>query len=105
MIMRHCLKALGEDTICVIHASCWSIIAGNWPYSSLKVPVLHTAFETAAAVLPESVLLWKSKGVKTPRCLLLQEMEELLTLDFSHFPVQRNAMKKSFMSVMTMKPT
>ena len=34
MIMRHCLKALGEDTICVIPASCWSIIAGNWPYSS-----------------------------------------------------------------------
>ena len=49
MIMRHSLKALGEDTICVIPASCWSIIAGNWPYSSLKVPVLHTAFETAAA--------------------------------------------------------
>ncbi len=49
MIMRHCLKALGEDTICVIPASCWSIIAGNWPYSSLKVPVLHTAFETSAA--------------------------------------------------------
>ncbi len=26
MIMRHCLKALGEDTICVIPASCWSIM-------------------------------------------------------------------------------
>ncbi|MCP4752733.1 MAG: 3-methyl-2-oxobutanoate dehydrogenase subunit beta [Proteobacteria bacterium] len=49
MIMRHCLKALGRNTICVIPASCWSIIAGNWPYSALKVPLLHTAFETAGA--------------------------------------------------------
>ncbi|MEE8397720.1 MAG: thiamine pyrophosphate-dependent enzyme [Desulfobacterales bacterium] len=49
MIMRHCLKALGADTICVIPASCWSIIAGQWPYSTLKVPILHTAFETAGA--------------------------------------------------------
>ncbi|MCP4757366.1 MAG: pyruvate synthase subunit beta [Proteobacteria bacterium] len=49
MIMRHCLKALGSNTICVIPASCWSIIAGNWPYNTLKIPVLHTAFETAGA--------------------------------------------------------
>ncbi len=49
IIMRHCLKALGRETVCVIPASCWSIIAGNWPYSSLKIPVIHTAFETAGA--------------------------------------------------------
>ncbi|MBT4268475.1 MAG: pyruvate synthase subunit beta [Deltaproteobacteria bacterium] len=49
MIMRHCLKALGPDTICVIPACCWTIIAGNWPYCSLNIPVMHTAFETAGA--------------------------------------------------------
>lgn len=49
MIMRYCLKALGENTIAVIPACCWTIIAGNFPYSSLKVPILHTAFETAGA--------------------------------------------------------
>lgn len=49
MIMRHALKALGPDTVCVIPASCWSIIAGNWPYSSLDIPLMHTAFETAGA--------------------------------------------------------
>jgi len=49
MIMRHCLKALGENTICVIPACCWSIIAGNFPYNTLKVPILHTAFETGGA--------------------------------------------------------
>jgi len=46
--MRHVLKALGEETIVVIPACCWSIIAGPYPYSALKVPLLHTAFETAA---------------------------------------------------------
>lgn len=48
MIMRHCLKALGPDTIVVIPACCWTIISGNFPYTTLKVPILHTAFETAA---------------------------------------------------------
>lgn len=48
LAMRYALKALGEKTIVVIPACCWTIIAGPFPYSSLKVPVLHTAFETAA---------------------------------------------------------
>jgi pyruvate/2-oxoacid:ferredoxin oxidoreductase beta subunit len=47
--MRHVLKALGEKTIIVLPACCWSIIAGPFPYSAVKVPVLHTAFETAAS--------------------------------------------------------
>jgi pyruvate ferredoxin oxidoreductase beta subunit/2-oxoisovalerate ferredoxin oxidoreductase beta subunit len=47
--MRLVLKALGPKTIVVMPASCWSIIAGPWPQSSLKVPLYHTAFETGAA--------------------------------------------------------
>jgi pyruvate/2-oxoacid:ferredoxin oxidoreductase beta subunit len=47
--MRYALKALGEDTVVVIPASCWSVIAGVFPYDSLKVPVYHVAFETAAS--------------------------------------------------------
>jgi pyruvate/2-oxoacid:ferredoxin oxidoreductase beta subunit len=47
--MRYVLKALGEKTIVVLPACCFSIIAGPFPYSSLKVSLLHTAFETAAA--------------------------------------------------------
>ncbi len=47
--MRHVLKALGEKTIIVLPACCWSIIAGPYPYSAVRVPVLHTAFETAAS--------------------------------------------------------
>ncbi len=48
--MRYALKALGQETIVVIPACCWSIIAGPFPYSSLKVPIFHTAFETTAAL-------------------------------------------------------
>ncbi len=47
--MRHCLKALGQNTIVVIPACCWTIIAGQYPYNALKVPILHTAFETSGA--------------------------------------------------------
>jgi pyruvate/2-oxoacid:ferredoxin oxidoreductase beta subunit len=50
LAMRLALKALGEQTIVVIPACCWSIIAGPFPYTSMRVPVIHTAFETAGAV-------------------------------------------------------
>ncbi len=48
--MRFVLKALGEKAIMVIPACCWSIIAGPYPMTTLKVPVLHTAFETGGSV-------------------------------------------------------
>ena len=48
--MRFTLKALGEKTIVVLPACCWSIIAGPYPQSTLKVPVIHSAFETGGAV-------------------------------------------------------
>jgi len=48
--MRYALKALGPNTMVIIPACCWSIIAGPFPYSALRVPVFHTAFETAGAV-------------------------------------------------------
>ncbi|MDH5805979.1 MAG: thiamine pyrophosphate-dependent enzyme [Gemmatimonadota bacterium] len=50
LAMKLVLKALGPETIVVLPACCWSIIAGPWPQSSLKVPLYHTAFETGAAV-------------------------------------------------------
>jgi pyruvate/2-oxoacid:ferredoxin oxidoreductase beta subunit len=48
--MRLALKALGPKTMVVIPACCWSIIAGPFPTSALKMPIYHTAFETAAAL-------------------------------------------------------
>ena len=49
LAMRLALKALGEQTILVIPACCWTVIAGAFPYSSVKVPLLHTAFETGGS--------------------------------------------------------
>jgi pyruvate/2-oxoacid:ferredoxin oxidoreductase beta subunit len=48
--MRFTLKALGDKTIMVLPACCWSIIAGPYPMSALKVPLIHSAFETGGAV-------------------------------------------------------
>ena len=47
--MRLTLKALGEKTVLVIPASCWSIIPGAWPYSSFRVNVIHAGFVTGGA--------------------------------------------------------
>jgi pyruvate/2-oxoacid:ferredoxin oxidoreductase beta subunit len=47
--MRLTLKALGEKTVMVFPASCWSIIPGFWPYSSFKIPVVHAGFVTGGA--------------------------------------------------------
>lgn len=48
LAMRYALQALGNKTMAVIPACCWTVIAGFFPSSSLKIPILHTAFETAA---------------------------------------------------------
>ncbi|MBP9020727.1 MAG: hypothetical protein KBG01_04285, partial [Syntrophobacterales bacterium] len=48
--MRFLLKALGDKTIVVMPASCWSVIAGPYPQCAVKVPLIHSAFETGGAV-------------------------------------------------------
>jgi pyruvate/2-oxoacid:ferredoxin oxidoreductase beta subunit len=47
--MRFFLKALGEKTVMVLPACCWSVIAGPYPQSTLSIPVIHAAFETGGA--------------------------------------------------------
>jgi pyruvate/2-oxoacid:ferredoxin oxidoreductase beta subunit len=47
--MRLVLKEVPDDSVAVIPC-CWSIIDGPWPVHALKIPVFHTAFETAAVV-------------------------------------------------------
>ena len=47
--MRITLKALGEKTVMVFPASCWSIIPGFWPYSSLRMTAVHAGFVTGGA--------------------------------------------------------
>ena len=47
--MRHTLKILGPQTIVVMPACCWAIIAGGQPTTALSTPLLHTPFAVAAA--------------------------------------------------------
>lgn len=47
--MRLTLKALGEKTVMVFPASCWSIIPGSWPYSSFRITAIHAGFVTGGA--------------------------------------------------------
>jgi pyruvate/2-oxoacid:ferredoxin oxidoreductase beta subunit len=51
LAMRMALKELGEDLVVVIPACCWAVIPGPFPYSNMKVPLMHTAFETTGAVI------------------------------------------------------
>ena len=44
LAMRYALKALGEKTIIVLPACCWTVIDGPFPYSSAGVALFHTAF-------------------------------------------------------------
>lgn len=74
LAMRYSLKALGRETVVVVPASCFTIIAGPFPYSSLEVPLYHTPFETAASAasgikaglekkgLEWTVLAWAGDG-------------------------------------------
>lgn len=48
LAMRLALKTLGRNTMIVFPACCWAVIDGPFPYSASGVPVLQTAFETAA---------------------------------------------------------
>ncbi len=50
LAMRIMLKTLGKNTMLTFPACCWSVIDGPFPYSAVKVPLFHTAFETAAVV-------------------------------------------------------
>ncbi|MEW5783830.1 MAG: thiamine pyrophosphate-dependent enzyme [Bacillota bacterium] len=50
LTVRYLTRALGEDLVVVITASCWSIIAGVPPLTALKCPILHCPFPSAGAV-------------------------------------------------------
>ncbi len=63
LAFRYALKALGEKTIVTIPACCWSVIDGPFPYSSTKVPLFHTAFETAASAASGIKAALEIKGI------------------------------------------
>lgn len=49
MAMRYALKGLGDRTVMVVPACCWTVISGASPRSSINLPLLHSPFAAAAA--------------------------------------------------------
>ncbi len=47
--LRHALKVLGEQTVVIMPACCWAIIAGGQPTTALAVPLPPPPFAGAAA--------------------------------------------------------
>ena len=50
LAMRHVLKGMGPNTIIALTTGCWAVIDGPFPYTAVKVPLLHGAFGTAASM-------------------------------------------------------
>ncbi|RLE81614.1 MAG: pyruvate synthase subunit beta [Thermoprotei archaeon] len=61
--LRYVLKALEGKAIVVIPACCTSIVAGPFPRSAFKVPVLHIAFAAAAATASGILEALEAKGI------------------------------------------
>jgi len=50
LAIRHVFKALDRDVIVVNATGCSEIVASQFPYTSWRVPWIHTLFENTAAV-------------------------------------------------------
>ncbi len=64
LAMRYVLNVLGPKTILVLPACCWSVITNRHPNSAMKIPVFHTAFETAACTAAGVRAALEIKGVQ-----------------------------------------
>ncbi len=49
LLVRHLSSILGDETVYVVPASCFSIIAGPFPLNELKGSIVHTVFAAAPA--------------------------------------------------------
>ncbi|MHC4606048.1 MAG: thiamine pyrophosphate-dependent enzyme [Planctomycetota bacterium] len=47
--MKLVLKVLGKKVLAAVPACCWSVCDGPFPYSATGIPIVHCAFESAAA--------------------------------------------------------
>lgn len=60
---RIALKALGPKTIVTVPASCNTVLHGMQGFTAVKMPVLHTCFETTAASASGISAALKAKGL------------------------------------------
>jgi pyruvate/2-oxoacid:ferredoxin oxidoreductase beta subunit len=61
---RHILKALGENTIVTVPASCLTVLHGMYPVTSVNIPCMNVAFPSTAAAAAGLVAGLKAVGKK-----------------------------------------
>jgi len=59
---RHILKALGEDTIVTVPASCLTVLHGMYPVTSVNIPCVNVTFPSTAAAASGLVAGLKALG-------------------------------------------
>ena len=69
LALRLTLKVMGSRTIFVVPACCTSIIQGQFPTSSLNIPVLNIAFATTGATASGVVAGLRMRGIKDVRVI------------------------------------
>ena len=67
LAVRQAMKALGPDTIVVSATGCMEIVSSQLPWTSWRVPWIHTLFENTAAVasgIESGLKAMQRKGIK-----------------------------------------
>lgn len=71
LLVRHLSSILGEETVYVVPASCFSIIAGPFPMSAVKGTIIHTLFAAASATATGVSASLLKKGKKNSAVVVL----------------------------------
>jgi len=67
LAVRQAMKALGPNTIVVSATGCMEIVSSQLPWTSWRVPWIHTLFENTAAVasgIESGLIAMQRKGIK-----------------------------------------
>jgi len=71
LMVRHISGVMGEDTVYVVPACCFSIIAGPYPMNELKGNVVHTVFAAAPATATGIRAALDRKGQQSANVVVL----------------------------------
>lgn len=71
LLVRHISSILGEESVYVLPASCFSIISGPYPLNELKGSVVHTLFAAAPATATGIRAALDRKGQKEAHVVVL----------------------------------
>lgn len=71
LLVRHLASMLGEDTVYVVPACCFSIISGPYPLNAIKGNIVHTLFAAASATATGIRAALDRKGKKDTHVVVL----------------------------------